>query len=52
MNSGTLAAQSSLNQTGKFRGGSNGAILNNVSRYPPAVTLFTVFPYESGQILF
>jgi hypothetical protein len=51
VNSGTLAAQNLLYQAGKLHSGSDGTILNDVPRYPPAVTLFTVSLYELSQLL-
>jgi hypothetical protein len=40
-----------LYQAGKLHGGGDRAILNDIPRYPPAMTLFTVFFYELSQLL-
>jgi hypothetical protein len=51
VNPGTLAARNLLYQAGKLNGGSDGTVVNDVPRYPPAVTLFTVSLYELSQLL-
>jgi hypothetical protein len=51
VNSGTLAGYGLFYQLCKLCGGSDRAVLDNMPRYSPAVTLFTVSLYELGQLL-